>query len=305
MHPKQAELIERLNVVTASLKTAAPAVLYKYTDDDGNEFWLSVKKTTIKSPYTGKSFSAKPQKASPSAVAKDLKSDEKGKALLFKYTDDDGNEFWLPQKKTTAKSPFTGKSVKSPEKDSISEVAKDLKTDKKAELLRQADEAMVAVKVPSAILNKAKFLGTKAYKDGKKLAPALDEEMGTLLKSVGPGFNFDQTIPLLKAWHAGWTQAMLADDSWMPTESELAHHASTHTAATPVLYKYVDEDGNEFWLKEKKTTAKSPYSGKSVRFETGNKDSISEVQKDLKTDAKKEPKKASEIITSLDALGLE
>lgn len=219
MHPKQAELIARLDTVTASLtRTAAPAVLYKYTDDAGQEFWLSVKKTTIKSPYTGKSFSAKPQKVSPSAVAKDLKSDEKGKAILFKYTDEDGNEFWLPQKKSTAKSPFTGKSVKSPEKDSISEVAKDLKTDKKASFI-EADEVMVAV----------------------------------------------------------------------------------HTAATPVLYKYVDEDGNEFWLKEKKTTAKSPYSGKSVRFEQGNKDSLSEVQKDLKTDVKK----ASSLNAALDALGLE
>lgn len=67
--------IER--VVVAYTKEAA-GVLWQYTDEEGNEFYLPEKKTgTIRSPYTGKSFTAKPVKSTLSDVGKELKLDAK------------------------------------------------------------------------------------------------------------------------------------------------------------------------------------------------------------------------------------
>lgn len=68
--PKQALLAQASSLVE---KTAA-AVLFKYTDDDGNEFYLPEKKTSpLKSPYTGKSFTPKPERSSLTDVGKELK----------------------------------------------------------------------------------------------------------------------------------------------------------------------------------------------------------------------------------------
>lgn len=110
-------------------RTAA-GVLFKYTDDEGNSFFLPEKKTgTLKSPYSGKSLTARPEKSSLTEVGKGLKEDEK-KANLFKYTDEEGKVFFLPEKKTgTLKSPYSGKSLKAvSEKETLSEVSKGLKT---------------------------------------------------------------------------------------------------------------------------------------------------------------------------------
>jgi hypothetical protein len=62
--------------IASSNRTAAP-VLWKYVDDEGKEFFLTEKLMTIKSPYTGKSFKAKPEKHSLTDVGKGLKEDEK------------------------------------------------------------------------------------------------------------------------------------------------------------------------------------------------------------------------------------
>ncbi len=88
-------------------------VLWKYTDEDGEDFYLSEKKVgTLKSPHTGKSFTAKPDRVSLSDVGKELKADEvKIKGALWKYTDGDGATFYLPERVTgTLKSPYTGRS---------------------------------------------------------------------------------------------------------------------------------------------------------------------------------------------------
>lgn len=56
-------------------KTAA-AALWKYTcPETEKDFYLTEKKTTVKSPYTGKSFSTKPEKDTMSDVAQEIKSD--------------------------------------------------------------------------------------------------------------------------------------------------------------------------------------------------------------------------------------
>lgn len=111
--------------------TAAAAILWKYVDEDGKDFYLAEKKTgTVRSPYSGKSFTAKPERSSLGDVSKEQKEDgSKTKGSLFKYTDDEGNDFYLPEKKTsTLKSPYSGKSVTpKAEKSTLSDVGKDLK----------------------------------------------------------------------------------------------------------------------------------------------------------------------------------
>ncbi len=57
--------------------TAAASVLWKYTDPDGKEFYLPSKLPTVKSPYSGKSFSQRPERYTPADVSKELKEDAK------------------------------------------------------------------------------------------------------------------------------------------------------------------------------------------------------------------------------------
>ena len=80
MHPRQASLLavaQELVEKTAKKKSGAP-VLWKYTDPETQtDFYLTEKKVTVKSPYTGKSFSAKPEKFNMGDVSKELKGDAK------------------------------------------------------------------------------------------------------------------------------------------------------------------------------------------------------------------------------------
>lgn len=138
--PSQQRLLDRATSLT--VKTAASAMLFKYVDDEGKEFYLPERKMgTMKSPFTGKTFTAKPEKSTLNDVGKDLKEEgAKVKSALFKYVDDDGKPFYLPSRVTTTlRSPYTGKSfTPKAEKDSLSEVGKDLKgggEEKKAAVL--------------------------------------------------------------------------------------------------------------------------------------------------------------------------
>jgi len=86
MHPRQATALAKINDLESRIaakkqqsgaKTAVPT-LWKYTDpDSGTDFYLTEKKTTVKSPYSGKSFSAKPEKFNMGDVTKELKTDAK------------------------------------------------------------------------------------------------------------------------------------------------------------------------------------------------------------------------------------
>ena len=74
MHPLQSRLLQE----ALQLKVAAAApVLWKYTDPEGKEFYLTEKKTTVRSPYSGKSFSVKPERSTISEVSKDLREEAK------------------------------------------------------------------------------------------------------------------------------------------------------------------------------------------------------------------------------------
>lgn len=69
------------------------ANLWRYTcPETEKDFYLAEKKTTIKSPYTGKSFTAKPERDTLSEVGKELKENAKAekakKASVFGWADD-------------------------------------------------------------------------------------------------------------------------------------------------------------------------------------------------------------------------
>lgn len=173
MHPRQASvLVEARAVLERIGKTAAaappptgPAVLWKYQDPDGNKFYLELKKTTIKSPFSGKSFSVRPERYTPAQVGKELKDERKdqvksarqelldyveslagrtaaGQAVLWQYTDPDGHLFWLDRKiTTTVRSPYGGPGfVTKPKKILPAQIGKILKEELQEE--GQSDSKM-------------------------------------------------------------------------------------------------------------------------------------------------------------------
>jgi hypothetical protein len=83
MHPRQTELIKQASGLAEKLaakqgeKQSLSPMLWKYVDPEGNEFWLKEKKMTVKSPYTGKNFTSKPTRETPSGVGKDLREEAK------------------------------------------------------------------------------------------------------------------------------------------------------------------------------------------------------------------------------------
>lgn len=135
MHPKQATLLQKTDMVLASLREAGAIVLWKYTDPDGKEFYAAKRQMTIRSPFSGRSFSVKPERYTIGDVGKELKEEgAKLRSALWKYVDGEGGEFYLPTRITTPlKSPFTGKSfTPKPEKDPLTDVSKQMREDQKA-----------------------------------------------------------------------------------------------------------------------------------------------------------------------------
>ena len=139
MYDRQASLIDRAKWAVAALEgRTAAASLWKYTCPvTGEDFWTSKKQTSIRSPFTGKTFTAKPDKDSLSDVGKEIKKDQaeakekKAASNLWKYTCPvTGEDFWTSKKQTTIRSPFTGKTFTAkPDKDLLSDVGKEIKKD--------------------------------------------------------------------------------------------------------------------------------------------------------------------------------
>ena len=82
MHPIQEQLKKQASDLTEKLaakgeKKGLGQMLWKYVDPEGNEFWLKVKKLTVRSPFSGKTFTAKPERETPSAVGQDLREEAK------------------------------------------------------------------------------------------------------------------------------------------------------------------------------------------------------------------------------------
>lgn len=80
MHPLQATLLSQVLGLTKKLSAKSQGTsLWAYTDPEGKEFYLPEKLATVKSPYSGKSFSAKPKKYTPAQIGQELR--EKAAAL--------------------------------------------------------------------------------------------------------------------------------------------------------------------------------------------------------------------------------
>ncbi len=84
MHARQAQVLSYVSTVVEKLAARKPValggmpVLWKYVcPETSNEFYLTSKRLTVKSPYTGKSFTSKPEKLTPQGVAKDMKEEAK------------------------------------------------------------------------------------------------------------------------------------------------------------------------------------------------------------------------------------
>ena len=135
MHPNQHALLNLARQITASLSREAGVILWKYTDEEAaKDFYLKVKKQTVRSPWTGKTFAVKPKRVTIGDVGKELKADEeKLTTAVWKYVDGDGNEFYLQARTTkTLKSPFTGRAfTPKPEKDPLTDVSRELREESK------------------------------------------------------------------------------------------------------------------------------------------------------------------------------
>lgn len=79
MHPRQAKLITEATEVAAALepKTALAPMLWMYTPPDGPPFYLTDKLTTIKSPWSGRTFTVQYgknlERINPSSVGRQLR----------------------------------------------------------------------------------------------------------------------------------------------------------------------------------------------------------------------------------------
>ena len=94
MHPRQTSVLNQATKIAdrlaAEKKKPLTPLLWKYTDPDGMIFYLDEKKLTIKSPFSGKSFPARPERHTPAQVGKDMKDDAKAERATPKVASD----FW-------------------------------------------------------------------------------------------------------------------------------------------------------------------------------------------------------------------
>lgn len=75
MHPSQKTLLDKAEKLQGKL---AAAPLWKYMDPDtGKTFFLTEKVMTIRSPFTGKTFSTRPERYSLSDVGQELREEAK------------------------------------------------------------------------------------------------------------------------------------------------------------------------------------------------------------------------------------
>jgi hypothetical protein len=218
--PKQALLARAASIQS---KIAA-TVLWKYTDEDGKDFYLSDKKVgTLKSPYTGKSFTAKPERSSLSDVGKELKEDDaKVKGALWKYSDDEGGTFYLPERVTgTVRSPVTGKSFTAHgEKMNFGEINKAEKT-----------------AAASTVLWK--------YVGGDGMIFYLPEKVVGMVRDPFSGSTFPGHPVRVNL-------------------TTVAKELRAQGNRTNAIWQYTDGDGQNFYMAiRRKGSMKSPYTGKS------------------------------------------
>jgi predicted transcriptional regulator with HTH domain len=269
-----------LDKVASLINKISAVVLWKYTDEEGKDFYLSEKRVgTIKSPYSGKSFTPKPTKSSLSDVGKELKEDDaKVKGALWKYVDDEGSEFYLSERITgTIKSPYSGKSfTPKAEKSTLSDVGKELKQEKTA-----------ADKLALNIVESGE--GHQAFEVIKKAYNELLEEISKISAVVLWKYTDEEGKDFyLSEKKVGTIKSPYSGKSFTPkpTKSSLSDVGKElkedDAKIKGALWKYVDDEGSAFYLSERITgTIKSPYSGKSFTPKA-EKSTLSDVGKELK-----------------------
>jgi hypothetical protein len=135
MSSTQQTLLRQANDLNSKL---AATVLWKYVCPNTDKtFYLQEKVVTIRSPFTGKTFTTKPERESLGDVGKALREESKAKTaatVLWKYLcPDTSKTFYLQEKVVTIKSPFTGKTFTTkPERESLGDVGKALREESKA-----------------------------------------------------------------------------------------------------------------------------------------------------------------------------
>jgi hypothetical protein len=173
--------------------------------------------------------------------------------VLWKYTDGDNGDFYLPSKLTTVKSPWTGSALSGvkPTKSTMGDVGKELKEDAKKKEASAVDPWKA---------REACGCDAEASPDPWKAEVAVEEVVPTLATADDPWKADAVAQPSVDPWHVS---------------------ASVVTAAG-VLWKYTDEEGKEFYLEKRQSgTLKSPYSGKSFKAKP-EKTSLADVGKGKK-----------------------
>jgi hypothetical protein len=75
MHPRQASLLTQATEIADRTVVGQATYMWKYKDPEGNTFYLDEKKMTLKSPWSGKTFSARPERFTPAQMGKVLKEE--------------------------------------------------------------------------------------------------------------------------------------------------------------------------------------------------------------------------------------
>ena len=243
MHPRQASLLSQASEV--KIRTATMEVVWQYTDEEGNEFFLTEKRVTIRSPYTGKSFTAHPQRYSYGQIVQVFKELS---PIVWLYTDPNGNgDFILTEKKTTLKSPFTGMSFTTrPQRFTPTQLVLELK---------------------------GRDLEMEALMDSDTEEVLLEEE--EVPSELGLGPSDIHTNPIY----------MASEALKMAAKKKLSLSNAPKAPTQAILWKYEDPEGHIFYLEEKKTTIKSPFSGKSFSIRP-TRHTPAQVGKDLKDEIK-------------------
>lgn len=240
-----------LSRVGSLIEKTAAAVLWKYVDPDGDTFYMEERRlSTTRSPFSGKSFTAKPVRQSLTDVAKELRSgDAKVKGALWKYVDPEGSAFYCDQRLVgSIKSPVTGKTFPAkPEKFTLSEVGKSLKLDKST----PGEDAESGVD--------AKFL--QEMKDMLS-AKGYDPEFATKLQGEGMGpteleerlkdpqqFDFNYAAPKMKL-------AETKVDPTVAAETKVAALTSAEKKVVDAFYERKPAEGGMLTTDGKKLEKK-------------------------------------------------
>ncbi len=202
--------------------------------------------------------------------------DKTAASVLWRYSDPDSDgsgNFYLPEKTTPVKSPWSGKAVTGrPERMSLSDVGGELKEPEKTAAVDDPlfwKMAALETKARQKLLMdiyKRQPVGNKMFRGGKHSVMLF----GNAAKSLGLN-TYDSVI-----------LEDLSDDDLVTLGAAYGFKAPEAKTAAATLWKYTDGEGKVFFLETKTLTPlRSPYSGKTFTPKP-ERSPLSEVGKELK-----------------------